>query len=226
MMSGRRQRPSALGPTVFGLLAAVLAWAAVCGAGDRVRVRWVADGDTVVLVDGRHVRYPGINCPETAHENRPAEPLGDAARRLNRRMVESRTLRLVPADPPQDHYGRYLADLVLEDGTSVSHALLAAGLAHVLPVAPFGSGDAALLEAQRRAMAQGRGLWGLLERRPIRLLGNRRSKRFHRADAPCAKSIGKRHRVAFPDYRQAFYAGYAPCRRCLGRLEMLLEPGK
>ena len=28
------------------------------------KVGWVNDGDTVVLTDGRHVRYIGINAPE------------------------------------------------------------------------------------------------------------------------------------------------------------------
>ena len=31
-------------------------------------VRWVGDGDTIVLQDGRHVRYIGINAPEIEHE--------------------------------------------------------------------------------------------------------------------------------------------------------------
>ena len=223
-MARRWQDRFMQGLAICGLLAAVLAWAAICGAGDRVRVRWVADGDTVVLADGRHIRYPQINCPETAHADRPAEPFADAARDLNRRMVAAQNVRLAPADPPKDRYGRYLADLVLEDGTSVSRALLAAGMAHVLPVAPHGSENAALLEIQRRAMDQGKGIWARLDRRPVLLLGNRRSKRFHRVDSICAKKIGKHHRVAFPDYKEAFYAGYAPCRRCFQRLETLLTP--
>jgi endonuclease YncB( thermonuclease family) len=30
-------------------------------------VKWISDGDTIVLNDGRHVRYIGINAPEIAH---------------------------------------------------------------------------------------------------------------------------------------------------------------
>ena len=37
-------------------------------AEDWLRVRWVNDGDTIVLTDGRKVRYLGINAPEIAHE--------------------------------------------------------------------------------------------------------------------------------------------------------------
>ena len=33
------------------------------------QVRWVDDGDTIVLQDGRHVRYIGINAPEIEHED-------------------------------------------------------------------------------------------------------------------------------------------------------------
>ena len=32
-------------------------------------VRWINDGDTVVLDDGRHVRYIGMNAPEIEHED-------------------------------------------------------------------------------------------------------------------------------------------------------------
>ncbi|MGD2038075.1 MAG: hypothetical protein PVH28_09340, partial [Desulfobacterales bacterium] len=47
------------------------------------RVKWVIDGDTVVLVDGQKVRYIGINAPELAHEDHKAEPYGNASKRFN-----------------------------------------------------------------------------------------------------------------------------------------------
>jgi len=39
-----------------------------------VRVRWVDDGDTIVLIDDRRVRYIGINAPEIEHGDQPADP--------------------------------------------------------------------------------------------------------------------------------------------------------
>jgi hypothetical protein len=36
-------------------------------------VKWINDGDTIVLADGRHVRYIGINAPEIDHTAVPAK---------------------------------------------------------------------------------------------------------------------------------------------------------
>jgi micrococcal nuclease len=189
--------------------------------GFQAAVRWVADGDTVILQDSRRLRYVGINCPETAHDGTPAEPFGVAARRLNRDLVDGRTIRCVPAG--HDRYGRLLGAVFLGDGTFVNQQLLVAGLGYVLPAKESAPFIEQLLSAQQRAMAAGKGIWGRLASSPQALVGNRRSKRFHRIDGPDTKQIGKRHRVTFPDYHEAFAAGYAPCKRCFPRLEMLLK---
>ncbi len=223
MMAGPFRRRGMSRRIGWGVILAVLASVVVAGAEDRVSVRWVVDGDTVVLRDGRHLRYPGINCPETARGDRPGEALGEEARQLNRRLVAAGPVRLAPAAPPQDRYGRYLADLLRPDGTSASQALVAAGLAYVLPAEPHYTVDPVLLEAQRQAMRRGEGIWARIQRQPVSLTGNRRSRRFHRADTACAKSVGKRHGVTFADYLQAFDAGYAPCRRCFERLDELMQ---
>ena len=189
--------------------------------GDWAVVRWVADGDTVILADGRRVRYRGINCPEVAHGDQPAEPLAEDARRLNQDLVGGRRIRLIIAAPARDRYGRHLADVLCEDGTPVNRVLVAAGLAFVL-FGPNGTPpDAALLAVQRAAMAAGQGLWARLPRMPVALVGNRRSRRFHRPDCSFAKKIGERHKVPFPDLVRAFDTGYAPCRHCFGRLEQI-----
>ncbi len=50
-------------------------------AAEMVSVKWVDDGDTILLADGRRVRYIGINAPEVAHpeKGQAAEPFGEAA---------------------------------------------------------------------------------------------------------------------------------------------------
>ena len=44
------------------------------------KVRWVNDGDTIVLMDDRQVRYIGINAPEIGHADKKAEPYGYTAK--------------------------------------------------------------------------------------------------------------------------------------------------
>jgi endonuclease YncB( thermonuclease family) len=203
------------------LLFAAPARSAPAGGGEAAVVRWVADGDTVILEDGRYLRYAGINCPEVAHDRDPAEPFGAAARSLNRELVADRQIRIVVEG--KDRYGRILGAVFLPDGTFVNQALVAAGLAYVLPSKESRSFVEPLLAAQREAMTTGRGFWARLDRRPISLVANRRSRRFHRADCPFAKKIGKRQRVAFPDFHQAFAAGFAPCGQCFQRMEEYIK---
>ena len=47
---------------------------------ETVEVAKVTDGDTLRLRDGRSVRLIGINSPELAHTDKPAEPLAEQAR--------------------------------------------------------------------------------------------------------------------------------------------------
>ena len=59
-----------------------------------ISVKWVCDGDTIVLGDGQHVRYIGINAPEVAHDNYKAEAFGYAAKKYNQSIVQSKKVRL------------------------------------------------------------------------------------------------------------------------------------
>src|SRR5574337_1328007 len=68
-----------------------------------VRVKRVYDGDTVLLEDGRTVRYLGINAPEFQ------EPFYLKAKRSNESLVMGRNIRLELDQERTDGYGRVLA---------------------------------------------------------------------------------------------------------------------
>jgi endonuclease YncB( thermonuclease family) len=177
-------------------------------------VRWVDDGDTVVLSDGTRVRYVGINAPEIAHEDRPAERFGPEARAFNRNLVYQKPVRLELDRERQDQYGRLLAYVFLKDGTFVNAELVRAGHAYYLFRTPNTKYDQLLLRLQREAMAKRVGLWrGFPEQRGY-CVGNGRSKRFHRPNCPFEKMISPKNRVVFRTKYDAFWAGYAPCKRC------------
>jgi micrococcal nuclease len=120
------------------------------------RVGRVLDGDSIVLTDGNQVRYLGINAPEAG------EPFSEAARALNRRLVEGRRLRLVQDREDRDRYGRILA-YVYRDGQGgerfVNAELLRAGLAHLLIFGPLRE-IRTLASAQEAARRARRGMWG------------------------------------------------------------------
>ena len=178
------------------------------------QVRWVDDGDTVVLSDGTRVRYIGINAPEIAHEDRPAERFGPEARAFNEKLVDQKRVRLELDRERQDQYGRLLAYVFLKDGTFVNAELVRAGYAYYLFLIPNTKYDQLLLRLQREAMAKRVGLWrGFPDQRGT-YMGNRRSKRFHQPNCPFGKTISPKNRIVFRTKYEAFWAGYAPCKRC------------
>src|SRR5512143_1229238 len=87
---------------------------------EEVRVAFVYDGDTVRLDDGRKIRLAGINAPEVAKQEQSAEPLANEARAYVSHLFDKdRRVRLRFEHERQDRYGRLLAHLFLQDGSSV-----------------------------------------------------------------------------------------------------------
>jgi micrococcal nuclease len=197
----------------------ILAVAAVCvHAQSWVKVKWVADGDTIILQDGRHVRYIGIDTPEIDHPHQPAQPMSYAALAANRRLVDGRRLRLVYDREKRDRYGRTLAYVYRSDGLFVNAELVRMGFAHVLYRFPNTANAADLLSAQRQAMVARKGIWRLVktdEAPPRPYLGNRRSMRFHSPDCPLGKKIAARNRIRLKNQWAAFWEGYAPAKGCV-----------
>lgn len=203
----------------IALVAAGIALAALCWAQTDVatgRVRFVIDGDTIVLADGRTVRYIGIDAPEIDHDDQQAQPFGHEAKRFNRSIVGNKTVKLEFDRQRRDRYGRLLAHVFDSDGRLAAETMLAAGLAHVLPKKPNLKYGQRLLAVQRLAMESGTGKWQTVQASSDGVVGNRNSMRFHRKDCPFALKIAGENRVSFPTRFAAFYAGYAPCRACLG----------
>jgi micrococcal nuclease len=127
----------------------------------------VVDGDTidVSLADRKaatpttRIRLWGLDCPETATPDRPAEAYAEAARRFTTAVAgpSALTLFLEPGRV-RGTYGRVLAHVDLPDGTCLNEALLAAGLARLDERWPHGR-LARYAAAQHAAMAAARGMW-------------------------------------------------------------------
>jgi endonuclease YncB( thermonuclease family) len=178
-------------------------------------VRWVNDGDTIVLNSGQRVRYIGINTPEIDHEDQKAQPYGYQARSYNKMLVESRKVRLEYDVQRQDRYGRCLAYVFLQDRTFVNARLLEDGLAYYLYWKPNSKYGEILLKAQQDAMTSRKGLWRNWSEKAQVYVGNRNSKRFHVSGCKFAEKINPRNRVRFSSKWTAFYRGYAPSKKCI-----------
>jgi endonuclease YncB( thermonuclease family) len=116
------------------------------------RVKAVLDGDTVVLEDGRRVRYLGVNTPEWQ------EPFSLKAKRLNKSLVEGKTVRLEFDKRKTDGYKRLLA-YVFVDGSMVNEKILEEGLGHAFLFPPNDKYNSKFLDIQKRAKAGHKGMW-------------------------------------------------------------------
>ncbi|RMG29797.1 MAG: thermonuclease family protein [Gammaproteobacteria bacterium] len=154
-------------------LAACLLFALACPAAGRAlcpadrfdaqaRVRYVDDGDTLTLEDGRRVRLIGLNAPEIPHRDRPGEPGGIEARNRLRALVDAsgRRVRLRFDAERRDRHGRLLAHVFDRNGRLLSALLIDSGLAFAVTIPPNLWQADCLHRLDRQAQRARRGLWG------------------------------------------------------------------
>ena len=125
--------------------------------------REVIDGDTIVLSDGRKVRYLGINAPEHG------QPYAREATNFNRRLVSGFPVRLEFDQFREDRYGRLLAYVYTTEcevrgarcgqEEMVNEQLLAEGWAHIFSMPPNTRYAERFLQVQERAKAAKKGIW-------------------------------------------------------------------
>lgn len=134
---------------------------APAGTDGEYRVLRVIDGDTIVIEGGEHVRYLGVDAPET--QGTP-ECYGREATERNRQLVEGKRVRLESDRRDRDRYGRLLR-WVWVDGTLVNEQLIREGYATVYRDEPTAKYMDRLLAAEAEARSRGAGLWSACRRR-------------------------------------------------------------
>ncbi len=154
------------------MLSAPLLPAAVFAADIVGTVREVIDGDTIVLSDGRKVRYLGINAPEHG------QPYAREARNFNRRLVNGLPVHLEFDQIQEDRYHRLLAYVYTkrcgvrsagcEEQTMVNEQLVTEGWAHVFSIPPNIRYATQFLQAQEKARTARKGIWKIV-RGPLKI---------------------------------------------------------
>jgi micrococcal nuclease len=133
---------------------------------EAVKVVRVVDGDTLLLEHGVRVRFLGVNTPEIAQDDQPAEPLGQEAKEFTRRFIEGKSVTLEYDQEREDQYGRTLA-YVYADGEMLNETLIEAGLSEAVTRHPYRSDRKKLFEAaEERAYRKKIGIWSQPGRRP------------------------------------------------------------
>lgn len=150
---------------LLGLLLALMAplCFATCPAtptSPETGIRRVTDGDTLVLADGRHVRFIGINAMELGHDGAADQPYAAEARERVKQLIAAQggKLRLSAGVESYDEHGRTLAYL-FAGGRDLGLELIREGLAVLVAVPP----DFAQLDCYAQAETQARnsrlGIW-------------------------------------------------------------------
>ncbi len=180
------------------------------------KVRFVYDGDTIQLSNGKKVRYLGINAPELDSEGDGYEFMAIAAKKFNTKLVKGKKVILEFDKEKKDRYGRLLAYVYLAETKKMVNALmLKNGMAYVLIKRPNLKHKKLFIKCQREAIKKRLGIWS----KPFKnnekfYVGNKYSFRFHRPECPFGKRMHPKNKIIFKDCYQAFWNGYSPCKRC------------
>ena len=129
--------------------------------GEQGLVQQVFDGDTILLDTGLRVRLVGLNAPEIAYENRPAEPFGLESRAMLEKLLKGQSVTLYYGGTRRDRYGRALAQIERADGLWIQQAMLEQGGARVYSFADNRALVPPMLAAERTAREKHLGLWAL-----------------------------------------------------------------
>ncbi len=122
-------------------------------------VKTVYDGDTLLLDDGRKVRFLGINTPEVQHRNQAADAGGQEAKEWLVNKLKDTRVRLETSAEQTDKYGRTLAHVFTEQNEHLNVQLVEAGLAAVSIFPPNLAYVDELMAAQHNAEQAKRGIW-------------------------------------------------------------------
>ncbi len=181
---------------------------------ERGRVIKVLDGDTILLEQNIKVRYLGIDAPEIAHDDQPADCFGNEALLKNNELVLGKTVRLEYDNIKTDHHGRVLAYVYLEDGRMVNEILIKEGYAFVIRPHEFEKLEK-FLKLQEEAIKLKKNMWASCEpkREPF-YIGNKRTYIFHRPNCGYVKQMAPSNQIEIKTREDAFLKGFYPCRRC------------
>jgi micrococcal nuclease len=138
------------------LVVAVLLLSCIPATESQVKVVRVIDGDTIEIAGGAHVRYIGMDTPETYPK---VEFYGPEAKAKNIELVEGKLVTLEKDVSETDKYGRLLR-YVYVDGVFVNGELVRLGYAEAVSYPPDTRYQWQLEQLEKEAKAAKRGLWG------------------------------------------------------------------
>jgi endonuclease YncB( thermonuclease family) len=209
----------------MGLALLIPALDAVLAADDfSGKVVGISDGDTITVLRDRtpvKIRLRGIDCPETGQD------YGSRAKSVTSELAFGKVVTVHPRR--KDRYGRTVADVILPDGRVLNHELVRRGVAWWYR--KYAPRDTTVARLEADAKAARIGLWSQPDptppwdwrrsRKPTlppelagMVIGNGRSRIYHRPGCPEGAEVSPRNRVIFPSEAEAEREGFRPGRDC------------
>jgi micrococcal nuclease len=179
--------------------------------GERFLVARVLDGDTFELAGGDKVRLLAIDTPEKGQK------FHDEAASMLKRLSLNKSVRLEYSRTRRDRYGRILAFVYADDTLFANRLLIDSGLAYLylfddqeqnLPQVQE------MLRAQKRAVTNLAGMWGVDKEDEEFYVTTEKSHRFHRPGCRSIEDSDEEHRRVFDTKQEALFEGLSPCRNC------------
>jgi micrococcal nuclease len=163
------------------------------------------------------IRLHGIDAPETGQD------YGSRAKQAASQLAFGKTVIIKVHDT--DRYGRTVAEVILPDGRSLNQELVREGMAWWYE--KYAPHDTELARLESQARAAKRGLWGQPDPVPpwewrrgagvpqtAGVVGNSRSRVYHRPTCPSVGRMSEKNRVKFASGAEAEKAGYRRAGDC------------
>lgn len=125
----------------------------------QVKLKYVSDGDSVVLAGGQKLRLISVNTPELHNK----QVLAIEARQVLQGLLVGQDLYLKPGIQKKDKYGRLLAELYLSDGRNVSAQMLGLDWGFLVAIPPNVDNVSCMKAARDKAKAQRLGVWAMAD---------------------------------------------------------------
>ena len=130
---------------------------------ETAEVQRIIDGDTVKLKDGRKIRLIGIDTPELARKNRPAQAYANQARTALIKLLKNSRNQIGMSFGAEryDKYNRTLAHLYMPNGDNIQAFLLTNGYATAFTTPPNDRFTDCYKATELKAINKRRGIWSL-----------------------------------------------------------------
>lgn len=181
-------------------------------------VERVVDGDTIIAQkgDSYRVRFIGVDTPETVHPSGKVEPWGKEASNFTKKSLEGKTIYLEFDEEEEDHYGRKLAYVWMENPKEserskedilFNYKLVSLGYARERAYPPNTKYQNLLKRGEDEAIDSNKGLWAIEgDMGPAK--GNKNSMLYHMPGDPQYGKIKPNNVIMFDTAKQAEKAGY------------------